>query len=237
MNMKDWLPRKRDEQINFSKLWQTVITAAKAAAWGIPTAEVTALKTLTTAAEAALAANQPPARSTLTAKQCDVAFQALTDKMRFLKAHYFLLPPLTETDIVSLGLKPKDTKPTPVPPPAAQAEAEISYFAAHQLELHLHREPDAPPDPHDSDYGYRIYYGIYPPGGASLEAATSEKRELLKIPATGKELPHSRFTRRHIERFDFEQEDSGKTAYFSIRFENAKGEPGPWGPVFHAVIP
>jgi hypothetical protein len=233
----DWLPHQREEQINLSQLWQTVITTAKATAWSIPTAEVTALKTLTTAAETALAANQPPVRSTLTAKQCDVAFKALVDKLRFFKNHYFLIPPLTETDIVSLGLKPKDTKPTPIPPPTAQAEADVSYPGQHQLALHLHALADSPPDPHDSDYGYRIYYGILPPGGASVEAATGEKRELMKVPGTGKELPHSRFTRRTSLLFDFEQEDSGKTAYFSVRYENAKGEPGPWGPVFHAVIP
>ena len=30
---------------------------------------------------------------------------------------------------------------------------------------------------------------------------------------------------------------SGKTVYFCVRYENAKGEPGPWGPIFSAVIP
>jgi hypothetical protein len=57
------------------------------------------------------------------------------------------------------------------------------------------------------------------------------------VAVTGDELPHSRFTRRPSEAFDFAQTDSGKTAYFSARFKNAKGEPRPWGPVFHAVIP
>ncbi|MDR3352901.1 MAG: hypothetical protein LBO00_07885 [Zoogloeaceae bacterium] len=32
-------------------------------------------------------------------------------------------------------------------------------------------------------------------------------------------------------------EESGKTIYFCVRYENAKGEPGPWGPIFSAVIP
>jgi hypothetical protein len=44
--------------------------------------------------------------------------------------------------------------------------------------------------------------------------------------------PHLR-----VPHCDFEQNDSGKTAYFSVRYENAKGEPGSWGAVFHAVIP
>jgi len=43
--------------------------------------------------------------------------------------------------------------------------------------------------------------------------------------------------RRRKELFIFPAEDSGKTAYFSIRYKNSKGQAGPWGPVFSAVIP
>jgi hypothetical protein len=82
-----------------------------------------------------------------------------------------------------------------------------------------------------------MYWGVMPAGGAGVEAATGMKRELMKAPVAGKELPHSIFTRRKKERIDFDQEDSGKTVYFCIRYENAKGKPGPWGPLFSAVIP
>jgi hypothetical protein len=54
---------------------------------------------------------------------------------------------------------------------------------------------------------------------------------------TGADLPHSQFTRRRRVLMEFPAEDSGKTAYFAIRFENAKGGKGPWGPVFSAIIP
>jgi hypothetical protein len=157
--------------------------------------------------------------------------------MRFLKNRYFVSPPLVEADFISLGLKPHDTKPTPIPPPIDQAEADVSYPAAHTLELHLRPIADSAPDPHRSDYGFRVYFGILPPGGATLEVAASPKRELMKAPVTGDELPHSHFTRRKRERLDFSQEESGKTIYFCVRYENAKGEPGPWGPIFSAVIP
>jgi hypothetical protein len=76
-----------------------------------------------------------------------------------------------------------------------------------------------------------------PPGGATVEEATGSKRELMKTPIAGEELPFSRFTKRKRERFDFDGGDSGKTAYFCIRLENAKGEAGPWGALFSAVIP
>jgi hypothetical protein len=62
-------------------------------------------------------------------------------------------------------------------------------------------------------------------------------RYLEKPAVEGSELPHSVFTRRRREMFEFPEADSGKTAFFAIRFENAKGGKGPWGPVFSAVIP
>jgi hypothetical protein len=76
-----------------------------------------------------------------------------------------------------------------------------------------------------------------PPGGATLEEAAGDNRYLTKAAVTGDELPHSRFTRRRRIVIEFNAADSGKTVYFSIRFENAKGDKGPWGPVFSAVIP
>jgi hypothetical protein len=69
--------------------------------------------------------------------------------MRFFKSRYFLSPPLLDADFISLGLKPRDTKPTPIP-------------AAHTLELHLRPVADTAPDPHHSDYGFRVYFGIPP---------------------------------------------------------------------------
>ncbi|GHT64941.1 hypothetical protein FACS1894110_05660 [Spirochaetia bacterium] len=49
------------------------------------------------------------------------------------------------------------------------------------------------------NYGYRVYYGILPAGGAAMETATGVKRELLKAPVSGEELPFSKFTRRKFE--------------------------------------
>jgi hypothetical protein len=233
----DWLPAKRELQIAMSENWQTLLVAAKASAWNIPAAELTALKTLTTAAAAALALSQSSARTIVITAQTKAAFAALAEKMRFFKNRYFVSPPLLDADYISLGLKPRDTRPTPVPPPTAQAEADITYPAAHTLELRLRPVADTAVDAHRGNHGFRIHYGILPPGGATLEAAAGPRRDLLKPPTSGDELPHSRFTRRARERMNFAQEERGKTLYFCVRYENAKGEPGPWGPILSAVIP
>jgi hypothetical protein len=231
-----WLPGKRSEQIAMAKDWLQVLSTSTPP-WGIPTTEVSALRTLMESAEELLETATSSDRTEVITAECNAAFKELTDKMRFLKSHYFLSPPLIAADYISLKLKPKDSSRTPIPPPTAQAEADISRPGQHLLTLHLRAITGSPPDPHRSDYGFRIYWGIMPLGGAVGEAVVGAKRELVKIPVSGEELPHSRFTRRKKEPFDFAQEDSGKTVYFCVRYENAKGEPGPWGPIFSAVIP
>jgi hypothetical protein len=211
--------------------------AGKSTTWGIPPAQITELSTLTGDADIMLTNAQSSNRTPTITAECKAAFDALTAKMRFFKSRYFLIPPLTEADLVSLGLKPKDPIKTPIPPPTAQAEADISRPGVHLLELHLRPIAGSPPDPHRSDYGFRIYWGILPPGGATVETATGSKRELMQAPTSGDNLPHSKFTRRKKELFDFAQEDSGKTVYFCIQYENAKGEAGSWGPMFSSIIP
>ena len=233
----NWLPGRRELQLAMAKNWLFIIGNSNPPPWNIPQPDVADLNNLTGEAETALVQAQSSARTPVITAECKAAFEALIAKMRLLKSHYFLTPPLTDADYISLELQPKDTTHTPVPPPTAQAEADISRPGVHLLELHLRPVAGSPPDPHRADYGYRIYYGVLPPGGAAVEAATGIKRELLKAPVSGDELPHSRFTRRKKELFDFPAEDSGKTVYFCIRYENAKGEPGPWGPMFSSVIP
>jgi hypothetical protein len=88
-----------------------------------------------------------------------------------------------------------------------------------------------------SDYGYAVYVGIMPPGGATLEQAASDKHYLMKVPADGKPLRHYRFTRRKKEKILFDAEDGGMTAYVCCRYENRKGEAGNWGPVASIIIP
>jgi hypothetical protein len=199
-----------------AKKWQEVLSTkatavAKATAWGVAPGDVLTLDSRITIAETALAAAQSSERTAVITAQCKAAFEALVEHLRFIKSRYFLSPPLSDVDLISLGLKPIDSSKTPVPPPTSQAEADISRPGAHLLELHLRPVTGSLADPHRADYGFRIYYGIMPPGGASVETATGAKRELMKTPVSGTDLPFSKFTRRKKERFDFSQEDSGKT--------------------------
>jgi hypothetical protein len=59
----------------------------------------------------------------------------------------------------------------------------------------------------------------------------------VPAPQSETELTESRFTRRKREVFIFQPGDAAKRIYFSMRYENSKGQTGQWCPIFSAVIP
>ena len=231
----DWYPSRRELQLNMAKSWISVLNN-KYNAWDIKKDEVSEISRLSEEAENILAKAISSERTIIVTAQCKEVFGELAAYMRNLKTRHFFSPPLTDADFVSLELRPKNMVKTPIVAPTGQAEAEISYPGVHLLQLRLRPLAGTTIDSRIV-HGFRIFYGILPPGGATVEEATGTMRYLMKAPLTGDELPHSKFTRRKKELFDFNANDSGKTAYFCIQYENSKGEAGPWGPVFQATIP
>jgi hypothetical protein len=220
MKRLDWMPYKRNEQLDMAKSW-TAILAVKQGEWSVPAERTGKLSATLATAEVE---NSVPAgeRNPITNARLNTAFKALTAEMRDIKKRYFYIPPLTEANMVALGLKIKDNVLTPVSDPTGQAEANIMYPGRTQLQLSIKHIEGTPLDP-KAEYGCRIFFKICAYG---------------EIPPTsGKELHESIFTRQRKHLFTFEQEDSGKTAFFCIRYENSKGKSGPWGPVFSAIIP
>jgi hypothetical protein len=211
--------------------WISIINApGTTPPWGIPAAQVTAFVTLFDTAEAALLRVQSDAeRTPVVTAQCNTAFKALTDSQRFIKNHYFLVPPLTEADLASLGLKTGAADHSDIPRPNGQVTGDVGYPAAHMIELTNFRTLGAPSSDPRSDYGIGLKIGIV--GGTDpyhIDAPPPVDR--------GDLLPFYLFTRRRRERLDLSG-NSGKTIYISMSRENAKGEPGPFCPVITAIIP
>jgi hypothetical protein len=150
---------------------------------------------------------------------------------------YLRFLPVTDQDRIAMHIPNRDTKPTPTPRPKNQATAKHRPLGDHLIELVIDIVGELVPDAKPSDYGFRIYWGIMPSGGASKDEAVSKNRYLMAPPKDGDDLPHSLFTRKKREIFNFLEEDRGKRVYFDIRLENAKGEPGPWGPIVDTIIP
>ena len=115
-----------------------------------------------------------------------------------------------------MAIPNKDTTPTPIPPPVDQAEADIGYPGIHLIELKIRAIPASASGAIKSDYGVRIYYGVLG------DPTALDKFRLATAPASGDDLPHSVFTRKAKHRFDFPEEDRGKTVFLCLRYENSK---------------
>ena len=152
----------------------------------------------------------------------DVARRVLEKACRdYVQGFLARNPLVTDLDRERLGITIYDTIPTTIAEPTGQADAKITYPGRTQLMLHI-QHVDGTYD-RKTNYGCRVYFSAYAPGETP--------------PASGKDLRESKFTRQKKMLFTFQPGDSGKTAYFAIRYENSKGSTGPWGPMFSAIIP
>jgi hypothetical protein len=219
------------------KTWNAVF-AQNGQTWGIPQNHLTQLANDETAADAILQKVKSGGRTSADIVQCNMDFKDMETEARFIKKHYLLMPPLILSDYATLLLPLPDETYSPVGKPTGQPALTISYPGGpHLLLVHLAPLPGTLPPDSRGDYGYALYRGIMPQGGATLEQAASVKHYLMREPVSGDELLHYRFTRRKKELADFEASDSGMTAWFCARYENQKGEHGAWGAVVSAVIP
>ena len=224
-----WLPTSRDNQLHMAKTWCDVL-ARYAAEWHIPEGEATDLEYLAVAATEILQMAKSSDRTTAITVRCRSAFDTLIARMRSTKERYFLSPPLVDADYPLLLLRARDGTITLIPPPTAQVSAQISFPGVHLVELSHIMPINGPSDDPRSDWGVRIFFGF---AGAPNSRYSFRLQE---PPVMGSHLPYSEFTRRQKHRFDWEGE-SGNTVYICLRYENEKGEPGPFGPLIHAVIP
>jgi hypothetical protein len=210
----------REAILEMANDWISVC-GVKQGVWNIPGTAVTGLTTLRDTARTALeTAKNETTRTPVATAQCKEAFDALSDFMRDFKRRYFLSPPLLDSNLISLGLKPHDSHPTPSPTPTAQVTIEAYLVGRHELGVRIIYVTGSPDDP--ANKGYRIWYSV---------AALGETP-----PANPEELRKSFYTQRKKDLIEFEYGDSGKSVYFAVQIEN-DGKKGSWGPMVQALIP
>lgn len=222
----DWFPGTREKRLMMAKNWASVLST-KAPQWNIPAGAVQDLSAKITLCDGLFTQEQSSARTPVVTAQCKAAFDDLEAFMRDFKRRYYLVPPLTDADLISLDLKPSDEVPTPEQSPTAQAEGDLSFPGVHLVELKNIR----PAGPGRIGDGVRVYFGLT---GAPTDRY---KFRLTEDPVSGNDLPYSQWVSKKKMLFDFDGE-SGNTIYFCLRYEiNRGGNPGPFGPIMKAVIP
>ncbi|GHT88963.1 hypothetical protein FACS1894137_17610 [Spirochaetia bacterium] len=152
--------------------------------------------------------------------------------MRYIKGNR----DLTARDYKDFRLDVPNTLRTKVPVPGNQAQGTCRPLGNGLLQVIIEIIGSAVKDSAAADYGYRVYAGVVD-SGADPEAAGKYGRYLPGPPLNGLALSWSTFTRRDREVFEFDAQDRGKTVWFCIVLENAKGDSGPWGPLLSTIIP
>jgi hypothetical protein len=219
MNKTDWVPSPKTAKIEMAGNWGVKIAANPE--WGVPAAATQNLAAKATALQTLLA-TPPEDRTPTINTRIKSAEKALVETMRDVKKRYFFVPPLDDGDLVSLGLKPRDTNPTPIARPTARPSADVRLVSAGAFDIVITPERDISNEK-KSYHGCKIIYELF--------------EQSAPPPTDEKQLTESRFVRKKKESFVFQPRDSGKKAYFAMRYENSKGEAGPWCPIFSVLVP
>jgi hypothetical protein len=195
------------------------VCATRQTDWNIPGPALTELIAIRDSAAAALeTAKSETTRTPVSNARRKEAFDALTGFMRDFKRRHFLSPPLTDSDCISLGLKPRDPHPTPGAAPTAQAMAHL--VGRRELGMRIVYVTGSPGD--KANKGRRVHFLVVAQGEAP--------------PLSPEYLRESFYAQRRKDLIEFGYEDSGKTVYFAVQIEN-DGKKGGWGPMVSALIP
>jgi hypothetical protein len=130
-------------------------------------------------------------------------------------------PLVTDEDLVSMGL-PKHSSggKTPPPPPTSVIEATADTSKIGIVGINFRDK---------NEKGTAKPKGVH---GAEIAWA------ILEVPPTDwSNLVHSSFDTRTPAQLVFSGAERGKTLYFALRWENTKGDKGPWSEIYNAIIP
>jgi hypothetical protein len=216
----DFIPHADGAFLEWAK---TLVAYAEAhlTAFKVEQAALTPVQTLFTTYQTAYTAAEDPNRGKVDVLAKNEARDALKSAIRtFVKAYLTYNPAVSDTDKESMGLPLHDTTRTPVPPPSTIPEVELDSSIIRQITVHF---KDNGSDKHGKPQGVH---------GIELRWSFLET-----APNSVGDLKNSAFDTATSYTFAFDETDRGKALYICPRWENNKGEKGPWGEIVKAIIP
>jgi hypothetical protein len=169
-----------------------------------------------------LLAESPDSRTKGTIDDKTAAHTKLEAAFRQMVQQYFTHNTnLTPKDHDDLGLPIHDTKPTRVPVPTTRVIVKIELNGPGEIILHIR-------DDHEAKSSAKPF-GVH---GCEVCWIVSD------VPITDwEQLTKSSFTTTSKLKLLFGSLERGKTIYFAARWENTRGEKGPWSEIQSAIIP
>jgi hypothetical protein len=135
----------------------------------------------------------------------------------FFKGNLFV----SDNDLESMGMPKRNAggaKP-PVPLPLTVPDLDIEHTSEGVVEVHFHDKGSKGRAKPHGVHGVELLWGL-----------------LDHAPESREELTRSAFDTRTPYRFEFGVEELGKHLYIYARWENTRGEKGPWSGLYHVLI-
>jgi hypothetical protein len=226
---RSWLPGKREDQIKMADAWVKYIHGGQGSQKSVVPVDV--YVNLKNAFDAAVKENSIPKteRTLASNARLRIAMKDLIDIMRDIKKRYFFTPPLTEEDYVLLGIKPRDTVLTPIAAPTAVPLGSIAYPRKGRIKVERIIPTGELGDP-------RSRNGIKAVCLTDEGIDSANVREAFENAVIGAGPAMTWFTRRNYIFVDLPGR-SGKKIYLGLRYENSKGEAGPWSEIMEIFVP
>jgi hypothetical protein len=166
-------------------------------------------------------AEAPATRTKTAIHEKDAARDALKKQLRpFTKEYLAFNHAVTGADRDNMGLPIYKTTRTPVQKPTDIPEFWIDSSIIRWLKVFFRVQ------------GSKSYAKPSGVRGAEIRWCI-----LDHPPVSIDELIHSDFDTRTPFALEFDESDRGKCVYFCIRWENTKGEKGPWSEIVMAIVP
>jgi hypothetical protein len=221
MAHSDWVPTREQDLVDLVEKWKMGLSdTAKQTAFGWDQTEcaevvgkITAFLTARTAYATDNSTGNRIAKDETKGEMVDAMRDFANSSIRFNKK-------MRDEDKLVYGIHPADTTPTYHGTPTSQPDTEVENTRNHfeHLVRAINHERGDHSKPVDA-YGVRYAWQV---GG--------EK------PASGVDLPKSKFSRKTTHIVQHTEADKSKTAYYSTCYENSRGDTGSWSPVEEAII-
>ncbi|MDR1602988.1 MAG: hypothetical protein LBS42_11255 [Tannerella sp.] len=221
MSSKDYLPKAYVALLNWLLNFVSYV-AQNIQRFGIPTSKFETLqKEIGDFQSAQTKAEHPNAGKADRLEREELA-KAVSKALRyFVNVNLRYNENVTDQDRVNMGLTVPDTTPTTPPAPSTQpVVTETDSSIIMRITLHYKDSKSASKAKPYGIHGVEIRWAI-----------------LDGPPVTTADLMNSEFSTRSFHTFVFEENQRGKTVWFRLRWENTRGEKGPWSELYSAIIP
>jgi hypothetical protein len=216
----DFIPHQDGAFLEWAKTLIAYVTP-KLTAFNISAETLMPIQGQLTTYETAFEAARNPNRGKVDVLNKNEAKEALTQSLRaFIKAYLTYNPTVSDADKENMGLPLHDGTRTPVPAPTTIPELEMDSSVIRQITVHFR---DAGSDKRGKPahvHGVELRWAL-----------------LDNSPISVEDLTKSAFDTASPYTFAFDEMERGKALYICPRWENNKGDKGPWGEIYKAIIP